>query len=135
MATKKMDLRKYGGLDILDIEMRSLNGHDHLDAAARCVPPDGGQIDGNIFVMLLRQQAVAQAIVSYTRLTGELVEMKGQTCLESIGWSGRTREFVGELFDHLNGVRPDEREDFRKALTFIPGSDGTVSAGSTSPQE
>lgn len=127
-----MDLSKYRDLDIKGITMRSVNGNDSLDAASRCVPPDGKDLDGNLFMMLLRQQIIAQSIVSYTNLSGEVVKTNGVACLESLDWSGRTREFLGVLFDHLNGVSSDEREDFHRALMknegSTPGSGDTVSA-------
>lgn len=129
MAQRFFDLSKYRDLDVKGVTMRSLNGNDTLDAASRCVPPDGGSVDGNLFVMLLRQQMLAQSIVSYMNNDGATVKVTGVACLESVAWSGRTREFIGEIFDHLNGVKPDEREDFRKALMSTSGSDDTVSAG------
>lgn len=128
MSSRYVDLSKYRDLDIRGITMRSVNGNDTLDASARCIPPDGGGLDGNIFVLLLRQQLLAQSIESYVTLEGKTVTKTGSACLESIEWSGRTREFVGEIFDHINGVRADEREDFRKALMSTPGSGDTVSA-------
>ena len=87
-----------------------------MAAAARCVPPDGTPIDGNIFGLTMRQQTIAQAIVSYRKVGNtELVTSTGP-CVDSTKWSSRTREFVGEIYDYMNGVGMEEREGFRKAL-------------------
>lgn len=127
MASRTFDLSKFRDLDVKAVTARSVTGNDMLDASARCAPPDGGQIDQNIFVMLMRQQMVAQSIIGYVDAKGNSVTCVGP-CLESVNWSARTREFLGEIFDHLNGVSQEERLDFRKSLTSIPGSDDTVSA-------
>lgn len=127
MATRTFDLSKYRDLDIKSVTVRSVNGNDTLDAAARCIPPDGGNLDQNVFVLLMRQQIIAQSILSYTDANGKTVSCTGP-CLDSIGWSARTREFLGEIFDHMNGVSAEEREDFRKSLTSTHGSADAVSA-------
>jgi len=129
VAQKTVDLGKYRDLDIKEVTMRSVNGDDMLDAASRCIPVDGQPIDGNIFNMMLRQQVIAQAIIGYSPIVGERVKMSGP-CLDSLTWSSRTREFVAALFDHMNGVDADEREDFRKALaSSTPGSQDGAQKG------
>jgi len=111
--------------------MRTVNGEDTLDSASRCIPPDGTQLDGNIFNLIMRQQILAQAITSFTKLDGTVAPSTGP-CLDSLNWSARTREFVGEIFDYMNGVDGDEREDFRKALVgSTPGLPGVTSADKT----
>lgn len=121
MATRTFDLSSYRDVDVKSVTFRSVNGNDTLDASARCVPPDGGKIDQNVFILLMRQQIVAQSILSYVDANGKSVTCSGP-CLESIGWSSRTREFLAEIFDHMNGVSEEERENFRKSLTSTPGS-------------
>lgn len=72
---------------------------------------------------------VAQGIVSYVGADGARVDCKGAPCTDMMNWSSRTREFVGEVFDYLNGVEAAEREAFRKALSkSTPGSPSTASA-------
>lgn len=129
---KPMDLSGIRDLDLDHVTVRDVNGDDMMEASARCVPPDGSNLDGNLFSLMLRQQLVAQAIVDYTPRVGE---HKGQvivttgSCQDSIGWNSRTREFVGEIFDYVNGVSLQEREDFRKALVGDPKStDGSPDA-------
>ncbi len=130
-APRTFDLSKYRDLDVKSLMMRSINGEDTLDAATRCIPPDGTQIDGNIFNVIMRQQITAQAITGYVDLNGVSTVSSGP-CLESLRWNSRTREFIGEIFDHMNGVSSDEREDFRKALVqSTPGSPGVTSADKT----
>jgi hypothetical protein len=118
-AKKTMDLSKIRDIDLDSVTVRDVNADDMMDAAARCVPPDGSSLDGNLFSMSLRQQLVATAIVDYVPRTGDrakqLVTSDG-SCQDSLNWSSRTREFVGEIFDYLNGVSQDERDAFRKAL-------------------
>lgn len=116
---KPVDLSKIRDIDLDHVTVRDVNGDDMMDASARCVPPDGGNLDGNLFSIMLRQQLIAQAIVDYTPRYGENKGVKvvvAGSCQDSLDWSSRTREFVGEIFDYLNGVSGQEREDFRKAL-------------------
>jgi hypothetical protein len=108
---KKVDLSSIRDIDIKSITVRSVNGEDTLDAAVRVVPGEGQQIDGNIFNIMMRQHMIAQSI---TEVDGKAVT--GPCCLESLRWSARTREFVGEIYDFVNGVDPKERENFMKAL-------------------
>lgn len=128
MSTKKtVDLKGIRDIDLDSVTVRDVNADDMMEAAARCVPPDGSGLDGNLFNIALRQQLVAQAVVDYVPRTGDrtgqLVPVAG-SCQDSITWSSRTREFVGEVFDFLNGVSQDERDAFRKALatSSTPGS-------------
>lgn len=115
MVTRTVDLGDIRDLDIKEVTVRSVNGDDMVEAASRCVPPDGKPIDGNLFGLMLRQQMVAQAISGFMSVGGERVKCVGP-CLDSLMWSSRTREFVGELFDYVNGVSQEERDSFRKAL-------------------
>ena len=114
-------------IDLDSITMRDVNAEDMLDASARCIAPDGGNVDPNLFHLMLRQQLVAQAIIDYVPRSGDKA---GQTvtvtdsCQESLTWSSRTREFVGEFWDYLNAVSNQEREDFRRALAGAPVSTG-----------
>lgn len=89
-------------------------------------------MDGNLFNLLMRQQIQAQAITAYVTIEGVTVPANGP-CLESLRWAARTREFIGEIFDYMNGVGGDEREDFRKSLVVqsTPGSPGAISADKT----
>lgn len=127
MKTKRFDLSRYSDLDVLAITFKSINGEDTLEAASRCIAPNGAQIDSNLFMLMMRQQLVAQSIVEY-----ELADPQGERkvvscsgpCVEVTKWSSRTREFLGEIFDHLNSVTNEEREDFRSTLVrkLTPGS-------------
>jgi len=131
MVTKTVDLSGIRDLDLDRVTIRAVNADDMMDAAARCVPPDGAQLDANLFNMAIRQQLVAQSIKDYTPRSGEnvgkVVVVQG-SCQESLNWSSRTREYVGEVFDYLNGVGQQEREDFRKALMSTGGSQSDVRA-------
>lgn len=129
---KPVDLSKIRDIDLDHVTVRDVNGDDMMDASARCVPPDGGNLDGNLFSLMLRQQLIAQAIVDYVPRHGEhkgqVVTVAG-SCQDSLEWSARTREFVGEIFDYVNGVSMQEREDFRKALVGPqPSTDGSPDA-------
>lgn len=120
MIKKTVPLAGIRDLDLDSITIRAVNGDDMLDASARCVAPDGSAIDPNLFHMMLRQQLVAQAIVDHVPRHGEkagqtVVTVEG-SCQDSITWNSRTREFVGEVWDYVNAVSNQEREDFRKAL-------------------
>jgi hypothetical protein len=132
-AKKTVDLKSIRDIELDSVTVRDVNADDMMEAAARCVPPDGSALDGNLFSMALRQQLVAQAIVDFIPRVGDragmLVTVAG-SCQDSITWSSRTREFVGEIFDFLNGVSNDERETFRKALasSSTPGSPDAVRA-------
>ncbi len=131
MAEKAVDLSGIRDLDLDHITVKSVNADDMMDAAARCVPPDGGQLDANLFSMALRQQLVAQSIKNYTPRSGDhqgkVIVAQG-SCQDSLNWSSRTREYVGEIFDYINGVGQQEREDFRKALMSTGGSQSDVRA-------
>lgn len=117
MSQKTVDLSGIRDIDLDSVTVRDVNADDMMDAAARCSPPDGGNLDGNLFNMMLRQQLVAQAVVNFRLRGTETTVSCNGSCQESLQWSSRTREFVGELFDFLNGVAQDERDAFRKALT------------------
>lgn len=130
---KTVDLSGIRDLDLNSVTVGSVNADDMLEASARCIPPDGGNLDGNLFNIMLRQQLVAQAIKDYTPRVGDQAGAKvavSGSCQDSLKWSSRTREFVGEIFEHINGVTLDERESFRKALTSssTPGSQDAVRA-------
>jgi hypothetical protein len=131
MVTKTVDLSAIRDLDLDRVTVKSVNADDMMDAAARCTPPDGGQLDPNLFSMALRQQLIAQAIKDFTPRsgdnTGKVVVVQG-SCQDSLNWNSRTREYVGEVFDYLNGVGQQEREDFRKALMSTGGSQSDVRA-------
>ncbi len=64
---------------------------------------------------MMRQQQVAQAITGYVDSAG-VSKVCPDGCIESTQWSSRTREFVGEVFDYMNGLSLEERLDFRAAL-------------------
>ena len=132
MATKTVDLREIRDLDLMEVTLRSVNGDDAVEAASRCVPPDGRPVDQNLFGMMIRQQMVAQSIVGFTSIDGMKIKCTGP-CLESLQWSARTREFVGEIFDYLNGVSADERESFQKALA--PKKESTPGSSDTTPSK
>jgi hypothetical protein len=128
---KQVDLSKIRDLNLDHVEVRDVNADDMMDAAARCVPPDGGALDGNIFNLAMRSEMLAQAIVSFTPRSGENAGRKvivTGSCRESLDWNSRTREFVGEIFDYLNGVSRQEREDFQKALATSPSTAGSPDA-------
>lgn len=131
-AARIFDLSKYRDLDVKSVSMRTVNGEDTLDAGSRCLPPDGSQMDGNIFNILMRQQIMAQAITAFVSKDNVSTVANGP-CLESLRWCARTREFLGEIFDYMNGVDREEREDFRRALAVqsTPGSPGATSADKT----
>ncbi len=131
-AARTFDLSKYRDLDIKSVSMRTVNGDDTLDAGSRCIPPDGTPLDGNIFNILMRQQVIAQAITGFTPSEGAATVSNGP-CLVSLQWNSRTREFIGEVFDYMNGVEASEREDFRKTLAAqsTPGLPGASSADKT----
>lgn len=132
--TRTIDLSKIRDVELDSVTISAVNADDMIDASARCIPPDGASLDGNLFNLMLRHQLVAQSIVDYTPRSGDKAGQKvicnGSVCLDSLTWGSRTREFVGEIFDHLNGIQPSEREDFRRALTSpsTPGSPGDASA-------
>lgn len=126
-ARKTVDLTKIRDIDLDSVTVRDVNAEDMLDASARCIAPDGSGVDPNLFHLMLRQQMVAQAIVDYVPRGGEkagsLVTV-ADSCQESLTWSSRTREFVGEIWDYLNAVSQNERDDFRRALAGAPVSTG-----------
>lgn len=129
---KVVDLSGIRDIDLNTVTVRDVNGDDMMDASARCIPPDGGNLDGNLFNLALRQQLIAQSIVDFVPRHGERagskVEVTG-SCQDSLDWSSRTREFVGEIFDYVNGVSYQEREDFRKALAGpLQSTDGSPDA-------
>lgn len=119
---RTVDLSRYDRLDIKSITMRETNANDTMDAAARSLPPDGQGISAQQFGLEMRNQAVISSIIGYDgkTLTGP--------CMEYMDWSNRTREFVGEIYDYLNGVSDEERTDFRKALAGGAVADSIPSA-------
>jgi hypothetical protein len=134
---KTFDLSKIPNLTILSVTMKPVTGQDVLDAAVRSVPLNGSRVDDAILGIMMRQQTVAQAIVAYTSLNGQ-VHHTPEGCIASIGWSQRTREFIGEIFDHMNSVTMEERASFRKALESTHGSkagDMDTSAESAPPNK
>ncbi len=122
MNTKTVDLTPYRDLDIKSIEVRPMTGADTLVAAARCVTPGGEPVVPELFGLMLRQQMIAEAIVA---VDGKKCH---GPCIQSVDWNARTREFVGETYDYVNGLSNDEREAFRKALAGASGAQpGTTS--------
>lgn len=115
-GTKTVDLRGIPRIVLDSVTVKETDANDTLDAAARCIPAGGGEISQTTFGLMLRQQILAGSVVSYTRRNGASKELKGQPCLEMENWTTRTREFVGEVYDHVNGVAQEERDAFRKAL-------------------
>lgn len=115
MKTKSVDLSKWRDLDITYITIRETCARDTMDAASRSLPTDGREIQPQEFGLEMRIQAIAGAIVEYADRDGQRRECRGP-CLEYRDWSNRTREFVGEIYDYLNGMSPKERDDFQKAL-------------------
>lgn len=125
MITKTVDLSHIPNLDLDSVTVRSVNGDDSMDAAGRCLPPDGSQLDINMFGLLMRQQMMIQAITNYTLRADKTTKTCVAPPMEAVKWSNRTKEFVGEIYDHVNSVSMDERESFRKALANpqpTPGS-------------
>lgn len=112
---RTIDLSQYN-LDIKSITMRTVNSQDMLEAAARCVPPDGGDINAYIFQLMHRSQMTIQAI--------EAVDGKPVVGIhvQADRWSLQTMEFVREIYDFMNGVESDVRESFRKGLAAAPAS-------------
>lgn len=112
MIEKFADLSKIKDLDIKSIRMRALNGDDLVVSAGRCAPVgEGATIDATLFSIMLRQQQIAQSIIE---VDGEAIR---GPCLQSIKWSARTRNFVGMIFDSLNGVSDEEAASFMTALS------------------
>ncbi len=110
MTEKFMDLSSYRDLDVKSVKMRSLTGEDMVVAAGRCAPGEGAEMIPAVFSITLRQQQVAQSIIE---VDGEPVR---GPCLVSLKWTLRTREFLGMIYDSLNGLATDEREAFQTAL-------------------
>jgi len=132
VITKTVDLSEIRDLDISEVTMRAVNGDDAVEAASRCVPPDGRPVDSNLFGLMIRQQMVAQSITSFVTVDGVRTKCNGP-CLESLTWAARTREYVGEIFDYLNGVSREERESFQKALA--PKKESTHGSSDTTPSK
>lgn len=116
MSQKTVDLRTKRDLDLDEITIRTTNGDDTLDAAARSIPIDGGEIQPNIFGLTMRQQTLAGAIVSFKKRGDSETRTCNGPCLESLKWNSRTREYVAEIYDYLNGVTQEERDGFRAEL-------------------
>ena len=118
MRTKTVDFVKMGIRDVSvrSITIKAIDANDMIVAASRCVPPEGTTLDANIFQILIRQHMVLESIteVDGQKLTGP--------CLDYLKWEQRTREFVSEIYDFVNYVETDERQNFRKALAG--GGDG-----------
>lgn len=131
VKTKTQDLSKIRDIDLDSITIRDVNGDDMMDAGARCIPPDGGQLDMNMFGLLMRQQMVIQAIVAYTP-RGGTPKACAAPPVEAVKWNNRTKEYVGMVYDYVNSVETKEREDFQKALAAPPpGSSEDAGAAST----
>lgn len=116
--TKTVDLKEYRDLDLDSVTLRVTGGTDILDAAARCAPDDDHPIPEAILGITMRQQLIAGSITAFTlrdSTTPTLVK-GGTACLESLSWSTRTREYVGMIYDHLNGMEKEERENFQEKL-------------------
>ncbi len=123
---KTVDLSSYRGLEITSVTVRTVNAEDTLEAAARVLPADDKPVDGNVFGLMMRQQMQVQAITGYTTLEGNV--RKCVAPLESLNWNSRTREYIGEIYDFLNGLTMKERDDFREALAGgakLPSSPAT----------
>lgn len=122
---KYVDLSKFRGLDVKSFKVRVTNGNDTVDAAVRCVPLDDKPINNNLFGISMRQQILAAAIVE---VDGKPITNPAG-CQESIGWNARTREFLGETYDYLNGLTQKEREDFQAMLAAsdaVPAASGST---------
>lgn len=127
--TKPVDLSHIPNIDLDFVEVKSCNGEDSLDAASRCVPPDGSTLDMNLFGLMMRNQMIVQSVVSYTPRSTKVKKECLAPPVEASQWSNRTREFVGDVYDAMNGTTTEERETFRKALaSSTPGSKNDAGA-------
>lgn len=116
MNSKTVSLAHIKNLDLDSITIRTTNGNDQLDAASRCIPLDGKGVDVNIFGLLMRQQMVIQGITGYTLRSDKIAKTCVAPPVEAVQWSSRTREFVGAVYDHWNGVTRDEADAFQEML-------------------
>lgn len=119
---KAVDLSGIPEIDLDHIEIRAVTGEDSLDAASRCIPPDGTQLDMNVFGLMMRQQMIIQSIVRYTPRETKVEVVCAAPPVEVAHWSIRTRDFVGDVYDSVNGSTQKERDDFRATLSSTPGS-------------
>lgn len=114
--TKTVDMSKIPDVDLDEITMRGVCSRDTLDAAERCDVPDGTDVDPTVMGIMLRQQMICGAIVSYKLRGSSEQKIVAGPAVEALDWSTRTMEFVGEIYSFLNGVRKDERDGFLEML-------------------
>ncbi len=119
----RIDLSKYHHLDIKSVALRAVNADDMLEAASRCVPPNGSQLDPNMFGIMLRQHLLIQSIAEV-----DDVPCNGP-CLDFLKWNQRTRDFVGTAYDFFNTVTDAETTDF---MTALANPSGVSASGSDS---
>lgn len=127
-SEKTVDLSKYN-LDIRGVTMRQCDGNDTIEAASRVVPTGDGDIHPRLFGIMHRQQMIAQSIVGYVDANGAAKKCSGP-CVESLGWSNQTREFLATVYDYLNDIESDVLEGFKKELAG--GSDASKTSPATS---
>jgi hypothetical protein len=124
--TKRIDLSAFRDVDVKSFEIRLTDGNDTLDAAIRCIPPDGQNVDPNLFGVQMRQQLLAGALVA---VNDQPVNDDGQ---QSISWGERTRQLLGMAYDYHNGLTQKERDLFQSMLEGKPAptaSSATPSSG------
>lgn len=127
MSEKTVDLSEYRDLDLDEVTMRTTTSIDMLDAAARCVPADPtAGVDPHVFHIQIKQELIACAIVAYKQRGSQVREHVNGPCVAARSWSSRTREYLGELYNYLNDVSMQEREDFRAKLAGRPGGESST---------
>lgn len=97
---EKYKLRMDGGKKLSSFAIAELEGPEELDAIQR----------GGSSGVMIQEQLVAQAIVE---VNGEAVPVTPFTTWSK--WPSRTREFVRNAYQKVNGASTKELEDFDKA--------------------
>lgn len=116
MSEKYVDFEKSGvkRVDVRAVRMKTINGDDMIVAATRCIPDDNDKpLPGGLFQIMLRQQLITESIKELVEKDGTIVK---PTPARIQKLSKRTVEYIGDIYDFLNGVTRAEQEDFQKAL-------------------
>lgn len=114
---------KIKGVSVKSLTMRELNGDDSEAAAARVVNANTNMVHGFLISRAHNEQCIADSIVEVdgSPVITPYVDWKK--------WNLRTREFVLNAYNRMNGATQTEMDDFF-VQTGLADAAESASAGS-----
>lgn len=120
------------GCSCSEFVMRELINQDRIEAAIRTDANKTSAMPDDVFSIVDEKlnEAVRLALVS---VDGEPVNTDGVPYIAMDRWTERTMTFAMRAYQDLNGIDPEEAEDFIKGAEVVTGTTTAMAADVSDP--